>query len=88
MKLKCMFECIDMGDEIIAVPVGEGAKEIHGVLKVNKEGREIIELLSHETNEEMIIDILRRKHSIDAVTLAGYVHKTVEALKSSGLIDL
>ena len=36
MKLKYTFEAVDMGDEIIFVPVGDKASEVHGVLKLSK----------------------------------------------------
>ena len=39
MRLKHFFETIDMGDEIIMVPVGASAQQVHGVIKLNESGR-------------------------------------------------
>ncbi len=87
MKLKYSFETIDMPDEIVAVPTGENAESLRGVVKLNKEGLEIFELLKEETTEEKIVDILDAKYQNDRETLAGYVHATVEALRKNGLIE-
>ena len=87
MKLKCLFENVDMGDEIIAVPVGEGAGRIQGVLKLNREGREIVELLAEDTSEQEIVDRLSAKYDTDVQTLAGYVHNTISTLRAEGLIE-
>ncbi|MBR0463696.1 MAG: PqqD family protein [Clostridia bacterium] len=87
MKLKYSFETVDMGEEIISVPVGEGVEKIHGILKHNKEGQEILEQLEEDTTEEQIVDVLASKYENDRETLAAYVHRTVETLRNAGLIE-
>ena len=87
MKLKYTFEYVDMGDGIVAVPVGRDADRIHGVLKLNKEGREILNLLENEITEEKIVDTLALQYENTRDVLAGYVHKTIDVLRSDGLID-
>ena len=86
MKLKFTFEMVDMGEEIICVPVGEGAAQVHGVLKLNKEGQEILELLKEETNEETIVAALAAKYENERNILTGYVRSIVENLRNAGLI--
>ena len=86
MKLICQFEAVDMADEIIAVPVGEKSDELHGVLKLNAAGREILELLKEETTEEAIVEALAAKYENDRKELAGYVHKFAEELAQKGLL--
>ena len=86
MKLKYTFEAVDMGDEIVCVPVGEGASEMHGVLKINKEGQEILELLKEETTEEQIVNTLAAKYQNDRTVLIEYVRNTIDSLRGAGLI--
>ena len=86
MKLRCSFELVEMGDECILVPVGDGATEIHGVVKMNQEGREIIELLKNTTSEEAIINILANKYENGRAELERYVHKAIQELKDAGLL--
>ena len=86
MKLKYQFEAVDMGDEIILVPVGEGADRVHGILKLNTEGREIVDLLKNETTEASILDALAAKYENDRSVLAGYVESVVAALRGADLL--
>lgn len=86
MKLKYTFECVEMSDEIIAVPVGDMADQVHGVLKLNKEGHEILETLKIETTEQEIINILAKKYDNNIEQLSGYVHKTIQILKNANLL--
>ena len=81
MKLKYDFEFVEVDDDIICVPLGEGAKKIQGVLKVNREGQEIIESLRNETTKESIIDSLNAKYDNDRDSLNKYVDAVVEELK-------
>ena len=87
MKLKYIFETVELGSEFIAVPVDTSAKELHGVLKLNKEGLEILNLLKEETAESSIVEVLSNKYENDRTVLAEYVHSFVEKLKISGIIS-
>ena len=87
MKLKYTFESIDMGDEIVAVPVGEGADKVRGMLKLNKEGLEILELLKDNMTEEEILKRLSDKYNNDRDTLITYIRKVTSLLKNADLIE-
>lgn len=87
MKLKYAFESINMGDEIIAVPVGKNAHNLKGVLKLNKEGFDIIDSLKTETSEEEIIDQLSLKYNTEYSIVQKYVHNVIEYLKSVGALE-
>ena len=76
-----------MGSEVIAVPVGEGADQVHGVLKLNETGLEIIEMLQEDTTIEEIISKLTSKYDNDADTIVQYVQDIVELLRSNELVD-
>ena len=87
MKLKYSFEIIDMGEELIAVPVGESANHVRGVLKMNREGAEIMQLLGSETDMKKIVDTLASKYDNDPNSLNKFVRSFVENLRSSGLLN-
>lgn len=86
MKFKCEFETVDMGEEIILVPVGDRASEIHGVLKLNESGKEIVDFLQEDTSLDMIIDSLLTKYKNDRNEITAYVCKTIKKLKAADLI--
>lgn len=87
MKLKYTFENVDMGTEIISVPVGEGANNVHGVVKLNKEGKEILELLREDITEQQIVNKLTAKYENDRATLENWVAKVIETLKNANLLE-
>ncbi len=87
MKLRCVFEPVDMGNEIIAVPVGNGAKEVHGVLKLNKEAQEILTLLEKDTKEEDIVNCLVEKYKSNRQVIEEYVNKVLVVLRKADLLE-
>ncbi len=87
MKLKYTFEDVNMGEEIVSVPVGEGSKSIHGVLKMNTEGKEIMDLLKEETTEGKIIDYLTSKYENDRNEITAFVRRTIHTLYEAGLLS-
>ena len=87
MKLKCDFEIMDIGEEFVSVPIGEGAKDCSGVFKLNKTGREIFELLKEDTSEEAIVDILTARYENDKETITDYVRQVIKTLCENGVIE-
>ena len=87
MRLKSSFETVDMGDEIICVPVGEGSEKIKGVLKVNQEGAEILEMLTTEISKKDIVNRLIEKYENDRSSLESYVDIFLGNLIKLGLIE-
>lgn len=87
MKLKYNVETVDMGSEIVAVPVGQDAQQMRGVIKLNREGSEILTLMKEETTEEAIVGALAAKYENSRDELAAMVHRVVAGLRESGLLD-
>ena len=86
MKLNFDFETVDMGDEIIAVPVGDHAKEIAGVLKLNKTGTEVLELLKQGKEKDEIVRAITSKYDNDPGEIKGLVDKFFDNLLDLGLL--
>ena len=86
LKLICTFEVVEMGDEIVYVPVGDKADEVHGVLRLNKEAFEIIKYLESDVSEEQIVNVLESKYENERSELEKYVHEVVTTLREAGLI--
>lgn len=87
MKLKYEFETVDMGDEIILVPVGEGAKWVHGIIKLNKSGLEIINLMKKCVSEDNVVDALATQYENNRDDLLNYVRCVLKPLRENGLIE-
>lgn len=87
MKLKYTFEMMELDDQQMAVPVGEGADEFHGILKLNKSAAAIFRLLKENTTEEAVIAKLLETYDIEEDELKTYVHEYIEELKGAGVIE-
>ena len=87
MKLKYTFADVEMDDGIVMVPVGNGVKEVHSLLKINQAGQEILQLLTADTSENEIVETLSRKYENGRETLQGYVRKVLDTLREAGLLE-
>ena len=87
MKLKHTFEIMEIDDQMMAVPVGDGAEEFHGILRMNQSAAAILELLKEDTTEEEIVAKLLEEYDSTEEELQGFVHGYLEQLKEAGLVD-
>ena len=87
MKLKYRFEKMELDDEIVAVPVGDNATELHAVLNLNEVAMRILELLSEETTEQIIVAKLMEEYASDKDKVEQAVHAFIEQLHQEGLLD-
>lgn len=85
MKLKYEFTMMEMDGETVAVPVGDHADELHGILRLNESAARILELLREETTEEAVIAKLKEEFE-PSEELAGLVHDYIERLRAAGLL--
>lgn len=87
MKLKYTFEKMELDGEMIAVPVGESARELHAVLNVNEEAMRILELLQKEIKEEGIVDQLMKEYEGETEEIASLVHAFIDQLRREELLE-
>ena len=88
MKFKYDLDMIDMGDKVIAVPVGEGSNDIQGVFKLNKAGKEIVSLLKTFDSEEAVVRELEKKYDGSTKDIENYVHGFLLKLQELGIVVL
>ena len=87
MKCKYMIEKMELDGEIIGVPVGENASELHAVVNVNEEAMRILELLQEETTEESIVAQLLKEYEGTREEIAPLVSAYIEQLRQEGLLE-
>lgn len=87
MKSKYLFEKMELDDEIVAVPVGDGASELHAVLNLNEEAMRILELLQEETTEQDIVSQLLREYEGSEEEIRPLVHAYIDQLREEGLLE-
>lgn len=87
MKLKYTFTVMELDDQIMAIPIGEGADELHGVVKLNDTAAAIFNKLSEETSEDEIVKSLLEEYDISEDELKNFVHEYVGELSEAGLLE-
>ena len=87
MKSKYTFEKMELDGEIVAVPVGKNAAELHAVLNVNEEAMRVLELLREETTEEKIVAQLLMEYECERKELASLVSAFIDQLRQEELLE-
>ncbi len=86
MRLKYTFETMKLDDQIVAIPVGEGATDYHGVIKLNETAAVIFELLKQENTEESIIEALEKKYDVSRDTVTRDVQHYIAMFREKGFL--
>ena len=86
MRLKYDVECMKMADRFVAVPVGEDADSLHGVLKLNESAASIIKLLKDDKSEAEIVEALLSEYDAPREVIESAVHRCIAELESKGLL--
>ena len=87
MKSKYLFEKMELDGQIVAVPVGENAGDLHAVLNLNEEAMSILECLKEETTEEEIVKKLLTEYEGTEAELLPMVHEFIELMRKEGLLE-
>ena len=87
MRLKYRFELVGIGENIIAVPIGDGTEHIQGIVKLNKAGLEIFELLNDDISEEQIVKHLLTKYDNNYEALRDYTRNVINTLNKYDLLE-
>lgn len=86
MHLKYTFETMELDDRSVAVPVGPGANDFHGILKLNETAVFILNLLKNEITEEEIVEAMEKEYNVSRDVLAADVHRYVSDFMEKGLL--
>lgn len=86
MKLKYTFEMMEIDDEIVAVPVGDNANTLHGIVKLNGTGAEILKMIQEEKSESEIVEELGKKYESSHDEIQTFVAEFLKQMTAAGLI--
>lgn len=86
MKLKYQFVFQPVGKTYMGVPVGESAKQFHGMLQLNEVGYDIVSLMKEEISQDEMVSKLLEIYDTDAETATGYVNQVVKYLQEQDVI--
>lgn len=80
------FVVREIADETIAIPSGDAAKSLSGLLALNESGKLLFELLQSEQTEASLVEALLNEFDIDFATAQADVAEFLDILRSSGVL--
>lgn len=87
MKIKDGFVLTALGEEYVAVPVGERNAQFHGIVRLNDTGAFIWKALAENLNSEQITEKLLEEYEVDRQTAEKAVNRLIKKLKDNGLVE-
>ena len=87
MKLKYEFETVEIDNEIMAVPVGVNAENLHAMLRLNETAAAILALLKEETTKQKVIDAILSEYEGDPDKIAASVRGYLQTLRDKGVLE-
>lgn len=72
--------------EWYAVPVGEAAKRFSGMIRMNKTGKRIFELLMEGKDQDGVVKELMEEYEVDEATARENVRSFADKLTSAGVL--
>ena len=71
----------------MAVPVGEAAERLHGVIRLNASAAFIIDCLRTETTEAEIVEKMLARYEAKRGEVASGVEETLRQLREIGMLE-
>lgn len=87
MKLKYLFENVELDDRIVAVPVGANVEDFRGVIKMNETATRIFDLLKDDITEDAIIDALVKEYEAPREVITADVQRCISEVRAKGLLE-
>ena len=86
MKLKYEFEKVEMDGQIMAVPIGDSADELHAMLRLNETAAFILDQLKEETTEDKVAEAACKSFEGDEGKIKAYVHDFLGILSEQNFL--
>ncbi|MBQ9742048.1 MAG: PqqD family protein [Ruminococcus sp.] len=86
MRIAEGFIVREIAGETIAIPTGESARNLSGLVALNESGRLLFELLQSEQTEDSLTEALLNEFDTDPETARKDVREFLEILRSGGIL--
>lgn len=86
-KLKDGFLVRKIGEQIMAVPVGQQTSQIHGMIALSESGELLWKALETGADEEALADILTENYEVERSTALADVKKFLDGLREQGALE-
>ena len=87
MKLKGEFILRTLQDDIVAIPVGQTALELNGMVLLNDVSKVIWECLANECDLSRIVTAVTEAFEVSAEEAEGDILEYLNKLRENGLLE-
>ncbi len=87
MKLKYQFVFQPLGEAYMGVPVGDSAKQFHGMMQLNEVGYDIVSLMTEDISREEIVEKILEIYDVDQETAILYVDDAISYLEEQEVLE-
>lgn len=86
MRVSEGFIIREIAGEVIAIPSGEAARDLSGLVALNSSGKLLFELLQSEQTEESLAAALLQSFETDEETAFSDVREFLDILRTNGIL--
>lgn len=86
MELSSNYEIVEIADELLAIPVGEKAKECRDVFTFSKAGAFLLKKMKKSIHIQELVDLLLEEYQLDVQTATLDVEQFIASLIDAGII--
>lgn len=87
MKLKYEFITTELGNQFVAVPVGDNARDFGGVINLNASAAFILKQMQKDTTVEQIVSALMEEYEGTQEEATAYVEGFIGKLREEDLLS-
>ncbi len=86
-KIKEGFIVRKLGEQVMAVPVGQQTSHIHGMIALSESGELLWRALENGADEDALTDIITDNYEIGREIAFADVKKFIDGLKEQGVLE-
>lgn len=86
MRIVSGFLIREIAGETVAIPSGEAAHHLSGLVVINDCGKFLFDLLQSEQSEESLISALTDEYEVDRVTAGADVAEFLQILRENNML--
>ncbi len=86
MRIVSGFHVRQVLDELIAIPTGDAAAKMSGIISLNEVGKLLFEKLQSEQTEVTLVQALLDEYEVTREEAQADVREFLESLRGSGLL--
>lgn len=86
MKLKYPYASQQVADSFMAMAISDDPQAQNSVLRLNKSGKDMLDLLANEITEDEMVQRLLQQYEGDESVIRASVQKFVAELKAKNLL--